>query len=163
MQSWETPLQAIAASVLFGDNPVRQKYIWIRLFCQDPKHYENDDMNTTAMRLYEIYHHAKAYYIMDIHSLLEAWCLFELSSVSMPLVLNNSNHDPNMSSLVWNTICEYGFEGCQFRDKKEENFLKKSIIDRYGSIEQLDKNVLAIMDRAIINVSAPMDKLLYHH
>ena len=154
--SWETPLQALAASVLIGDNPVRQKYIWIRLFCQDPKDYENDDDMNTMNRLCEIYHHAKAYYVMDIRSLLRAWCLFELSSVSVPPVLNNTNHDPAMSSLIWRNFYKYGFEGCQFRDGKEEYFLQKSIIDRYGSIELFNKKVLAIMDKAIINVSTPL-------
>eukprot|EP01036_Dinobryon_divergens_P033958 gene33958-43868_t len=71
-------------------------------------------------RLCEIYHHAKAYYVMDIRSLLRAWCLFELSSVSVPPILNNTNHDPAMSSLIWRNFYKYGFEGCQFRDGKEE-------------------------------------------
>ena len=37
----EMPLRSISESALSTENPVRQKYIWIRLFCQDPEDCSN--------------------------------------------------------------------------------------------------------------------------
>ena len=158
--SGETSLRSIAVSVLSGENPVSQKYLWIRFFCQDPRDYEKDFADILHD---EIYLRAKAFYIMDSPLLLSGWTLFELSSVSesiLPPVIYNST--PASIRMVLTELRSNGFDGCEFRDEKEQSFLNNRILERYGSIQRFDEKIFAVMDRVLKNVSVPhIDNIPY--
>ena len=116
----DTPLRIFAASVLFGDNRVRQKYILLRV----PWWYERKHHYIIE----SIFFHAKAYHIFGISSLLSGSTLCGLSSVSVPPIIHKSTQDP-ASDLV---LRELGMNGCKFDTEYEKWFLLRAGRRIYG-------------------------------
>ena len=147
---WQSKWRSIAEFILHSESRVLQKYMWIDVLCLDQM---SADKMTTVKRSDEIYYYAKEYHLMEIGSLKRGWVLFELSSVKktmLPPSIHLTTQDPVTISLMKSFLRTSGFQGCDFTEKSDREVVKKKIIQRYGSVPEFDKAIIAIVDKIFI-------------
>jgi hypothetical protein len=147
---WQSKWGSIAEFILHSDNRVLQKYMWIDVLCLDQM---SPDKMTTIKRSDEIYFHAKEYHLVEIGSLFRGWVLFELSSVKetmLPPSIHLTTQDPAAINVMKRFLRSSGFDGCEFTEDSDREVVQKKIIDRYGSVAEFNKKIIAIVDKIFV-------------
>ena len=147
---WQSKWGSIAEFILDSKEPVLQDYMWIDVLCLDQM---DPDKMTTVRRSDEIYYHANEYHLMEFGSLFRGWILFELSSVKetmLPPAIHFSTQDPAaINHMKW-FLRSHGFDSCQFTEESDREIVKYEIIDQYGSIDEFNLRIIAILDKIFL-------------
>eukprot|EP01036_Dinobryon_divergens_P025092 gene25092-33607_t len=68
----------------------------------------------------------------------------------MPPSIHLSTQDHGLIDMAKLSLRREGFNGCNFKEKSDREIVATKIVDRYGSIDEFNLRIIAIVNRIFV-------------